>query len=76
MARFVIGQPVTTDTPQVLVDAGLKAGRHRFQLVVVDGSGNASKPAEVVVQVGQVVIDPVSPRLPPVTPVRPRRPIR
>lgn len=81
MAKFVIGQPITTTTPEVVVDAGLKTGAHRFQLVVVDSSGNTSKPAEVVVQVGPlpaptitVVAQPV--RLTPTRPTPPVRPVR
>ena len=57
MAQFVLGQPVTTTDPRVEVTlsqaAALGAGRHRFQLVVVDDSGNASEPAMVDV----IVID-------------------
>jgi hypothetical protein len=55
MAQFVIGEPVTTEEPgvEVTLDAtsSLPVGRHVFQLVVVDDSGNESKPAEVVVVV-------------------------
>jgi hypothetical protein len=55
MAQFVINQPVSTDAPTVevtvTVDKPLPIGRQRFQLVVTDDSGNASKPdvAEVIV---------------------------
>ena len=53
MAQFVIGQPVTTEEAgvEVTIDttAALPVGRHIFQLVVVDDSGNESKPAEVAV---------------------------
>ena len=50
------GQPVVTDTPEVEVtvaaNAPLPAGRHRFQLVVEDDSGNISGPSitEVIVR--------------------------
>jgi len=51
MAKFVVGTPVETDTPviEVTVDATspLSMGRHRFQLVVVDDSGNRSAPDTV-----------------------------
>lgn len=56
MAEFRAGQPVVTDTPEVEVtvsaNAPLPAGRHRFQLVVQDDSGNSSDPSitEVIVR--------------------------
>jgi hypothetical protein len=55
MAQFVINAPITTDTPAVEVtvtaDKPLPIGRQRFQLVVTDDSGNASKPdvVEIIV---------------------------
>ena len=49
MATFLPGQPVTTSDSSVEVTvsraAPLSPGRHRFQLVVVDDSGNVSDPA-------------------------------
>jgi hypothetical protein len=61
MATFVPGQTVTTSdaTVEVTVSpaAPLAPGRHRFQLVVVDDSGNASDPAFADV----VVIDDKKP---------------
>ncbi len=51
MARFVVNRPIKTREPFVRVDAGLKEGRHRFQLVVVDDRGNESKPATVTVTI-------------------------
>ena len=49
MAEFRVGQPVVTDNPEVEVtiapNAPLPAGRHRFQLVVTDDSGNSSDPS-------------------------------
>ena len=59
MVAFVAGKPLTTDTPVVVVDAGLPVGRHRFQLVVVNAAGTASKPSEIVVQVQRFVPPPV-----------------
>ena len=52
MAKFAIGKPVTTTEPRIDVDAGLAAGRHRFQLEVVGASGrkSAADAAIVVVQ--------------------------
>lgn len=80
MTTFVVGKPVSTATPEVVVDAGLPIGTHRFRLVVVDGSGNASRPAEVVVQVGRVIAAPTDatptlrrPVLRPVQPAAVRR---
>ena len=53
MARFVVGTPVESAEPtvEVTVDpaAPLAVGRHTFQLVVVDDSGNQSAPDSVVV---------------------------
>ena len=53
MAKFSIDKPVTTDVSDIVVDAGLKPGLHRFRLVVVDDTGQASGPDEAVVQVGE-----------------------
>ena len=55
MANFVPGQTVTTSDPSIEVTVSpttpLAPGKHRFQLVVVDDSGNVSEPtfADVVV---------------------------
>ena len=49
MPEFRAGQPVVTNTPDVEVtvaaNAPIPAGRHRFQLVVEDDSGNSSEPS-------------------------------
>jgi len=56
MPVFTVGTPVTTTDPTVEVTVTpaqpLSIGRHRFQLVVVDESGNKSAPdtVEVVVK--------------------------
>jgi hypothetical protein len=56
MPEFRTGQPVVTNTPDVEVTVSptspLPPGRHRFQLVVQDDSGNSSEPAvaEVIVR--------------------------
>ena len=56
MAEFKPGEPLETETPDVEVTvtptAPLPIGRHRFQLVVEDDSGNRSEPvvAEVIVR--------------------------
>jgi hypothetical protein len=61
MAAFVIGTPVETADPviEVTVDptSPLPIGRHRFQLVVVDDSGNQSLADSVEV----VVKDSINP---------------
>ena len=53
MAQFVIGTPIETteSSIEVTVDPArpLAPGRHRFQLVVADDSGNQSAPAVVEV---------------------------
>ena len=56
MVAFVIGKPVRSAEPTVQVDAGLKVGRHRFRLVVVDTQGLESAPDELVVEVGDSTI--------------------
>jgi len=46
MPRFDINVPIETDQPNVTVEvdraAPLVTGRHRFELVVTDDSGNES----------------------------------
>lgn len=51
MTSFTINRPVSTREPTIAVDAGLRPGTHRFQLEVIDSSGNRSRPvlANVVV---------------------------
>jgi len=55
MATFAINTPIDTKEPQIEVTVEprlpLRVGRHRFQLIVTDDSGNASKPdvVEVIV---------------------------
>lgn len=69
MVAFTVGKPVTTDTPEVEVDAGLAVGSHRFQLMVVDDSDLRSKPDEIVVLVRGRIVPPVTD--PPIVVVRP-----
>jgi len=61
MPAFTIGQPITTEAPNVEVavtpERPLAPGRHVFQLVVTDDAGNTSEPATVEV----VVIDDAKP---------------
>ena len=60
MPSFAVGQTIETRDPVILVNEGLKVGSHRFQLVVRDTAGNASRPdvATIAVQ-REVVTDPV-----------------
>lgn len=55
MAEFIINQDVKTEEPVVEVTIGdgntLPRGRHRFRLIVIDDSDNASAPDEVEVMV-------------------------
>lgn len=51
MARFTIGEPITTKEPFIPVDAGLKPGRHLFQLEVGTADGRISKPDQAIVTV-------------------------
>jgi len=90
MATFAIGKPVTTTQPTIVVDAGLPAGTHRFQLQVVAKDGRTSAPSLAEVKVARgtgpvldptrridvvVPVSPVSPPPPIVVPVRPVPPI-
>lgn len=65
MARFTIGQPITTAEPTIVVDAGLPAGRHLFRLEVATADGRISKPDQAIVTVtefrptGPVITRPV-----------------
>ena len=49
MAKFKVDQPQETDTPNITVELSpeepLAVGEHKFELVVIDDSGNASEPA-------------------------------
>ncbi len=51
MAVLKEGVPVTQDEPLLKVDNRLKAGRHRFQLEVIDDAGLVSEPAVLIVSV-------------------------
>ena len=66
MARFIVGQPIATDTPSITVDAGLPMGGHRFQLEVFDAAGNRSVPdvATVAVRDPAIPTEPTGPTIP------------
>jgi hypothetical protein len=53
MAFFKFGAPIESKEPNIAVEIDptdpLPVGRRRFQLIVVDDSGNESLPAELVV---------------------------
>lgn len=81
MARFAVGQAIRSVEPTIVVDAGLPAGAHRFQLEVIDSSGQRSAPAVAVVTIQRltplrppVVVPPLRPpSRPPVIPPGPRQ---
>ena len=51
MASFAVGVPITTRESFIQVDAGLKPGKHRFQLEVVTADGRVGKPDAATVTV-------------------------
>jgi hypothetical protein len=57
MAKFVIGKEIVTSDPTIDVEPSLAVGRHVFQVVVEDASGNQSAPAQVEV----IVLNPTAP---------------
>ena len=59
MATFSVGQTITTREPLIAVDAGLRPGAHRFQLVVLTGDGRRSPPDAASVTVFERTIGPV-----------------
>lgn len=81
MARFAVGQAIRSVEPTIVVDPGLPAGAHRFQLEVIDSSGQRSAPAVAVVTIQRltplrppVVVPPLRPpSRPPVIPPGPHR---
>jgi hypothetical protein len=73
MARFVVDSAITTTESLIVVDAGLPAGRHLFQLVVEDEAGNRSRPDRTVVTVQQRAAPTVTrPSVSTTPPLRPR----
>jgi hypothetical protein len=53
MPRLEINIPLETDQPNVVVEVDpqkpLVTGRHRYELVVTDDSGNVSEPTSILV---------------------------
>ena len=79
MPTLTPGKPFTVAEPQLLVENRLAAGRHRFQLVVIDEAGLESEPAELLVTVREANREPVRPTRPDINPeildrLRPFRP--
>ena len=71
--QFRPNEPFESNEPTVVVDAGLPAGNHRFQLVVVGRSGRRSSPVEVIVSVIRRIPIPIPTPIPapvpgPITP--------
>lgn len=81
MAVLAQSKTVRSDEPTLVVENPFAPGRYRFELVVVDDSGNESVPAQIVVEVRPrtVVFDPrpdiriFRPTLDPRVAVDPRR---
>ena len=42
MPTFAPNQPIVTQTPAVVVEAGLQPGEYTFQLIVEDEAGNTA----------------------------------
>jgi hypothetical protein len=59
--KFVPNVAVATTAQTVVVDAGLAAGTHRFQLVVFNARGQASKPQTFDVVIMPTIVVPVTP---------------
>lgn len=58
MATFKPGQTVRTRESFISVDGTLKPGLHRFALRVLDRDERISAPDEVVIEIGEGVINP------------------
>lgn len=61
MADFATRKKFTTVKPQLSVVGTLPVGKHTFQLVVVDDSGNVSRPVKAVVEITPVILGPFVP---------------
>jgi len=72
MTVLVQGRPVTTRVATLTVDPGMPVGVHRFQLVVVDTSGQSSRPDVALVRITARVAGPTG-ALPPSPPIVRRR---
>lgn len=61
MVTLAPGKAFSTSQPSVVVENVLDPGRHVFQLVVTDDSGNASAPVDLVVSVAKPAPDTTTP---------------
>jgi hypothetical protein len=73
VARFVVGQSISTTVGIIDVDPGLPVGRHRFQLEVVDAERNVSRADVAEVEIVDLRLPPT--RLPTETILVPRDPV-
>lgn len=68
MIVFHPNRPITTTRSEVEVDAGLRPGRYRFRLVVIDDEGNKSLPSEQIITIRdqrrRQPLEPVEPSAP------------
>lgn len=74
MVQFAINQPIKTSEPKIAVEAGLRSGRHRFQLEVFNADGVRSQPDVVTIEVRRLIVGPLDPPNPPVGPIIDPRP--
>lgn len=65
MVTFSPGKTFSSPQPTVVVENALDLGRHIFQLVVVDDSGNASASVSLVVSVEKPATKPNPTETPP-----------
>jgi len=56
MANFLNRRQFTTKKPQIRVEPGLPAGKHRFQVTAIYADGNSSLPIDVVVNIVKPII--------------------
>jgi hypothetical protein len=68
--KFELNTPFESRQATVVVDAGLPAGDHRFQLVVVNAAGVRSAPVEVTVTITRILQPPID-VLTPLQPIQP-----
>ncbi|MEB3362052.1 MAG: hypothetical protein VKI42_08020 [Synechococcaceae cyanobacterium] len=51
MPAFIPNRVISTPSPRVVVDRGLKPGRYRFRLVVRNAAGVPSQPSDWIVTI-------------------------
>lgn len=57
MVKLEPGKPIQTKTARIVVDPGIPPGRYRLTLVVVDESGNESRPAARTIEISRRIRD-------------------